>query len=117
MAEGSKLEDSAVMSLASPNSSFNRGPHLAVVVAVVLFPLTHFLENLSVDLGPEIVCYRFLILHIIIAQHTELVKFSDCANDLLKSPVNPGPRLINFGFRFVQLHVVRRGFHVRKFLM
>ena len=60
------------MSLPSPNSSFNRSSHLAVVVAVVLFSLTHFLDDLGVDLGPDVICDRVLILHIIVAQHASL---------------------------------------------
>lgn len=79
------------MSLPSPNASFNRSSHLAVVVAVVLFPLTHFLDDLGVDPGPEVVCDRVLVLHLIIAQDAQLVKFADCANDLLKGAINDGP--------------------------
>jgi len=77
------------------------------VVTVVLFSFTHFLDDLGVELGPEVVRDRVLILHVIVAQDSPLVQFVECADDLLKGAVNDATRLVNIGFGFMQFHFVR----------
>lgn len=105
--------------LPSPDPSLNRGPHFSIVVPVVFFPLSHFLKDLGVDSGPQIVCERVLILHVIVTQDAPLMQPIECGYDLLEGVVDSAPRLINVSFYFVQFHVVRllvvRIFHICKF--
>ena len=57
------------MSLPSSNTSFNRGPHFAVVVAVVRFTPANIGHDLSIEFGPQVVCDRALILYVITIQN------------------------------------------------
>jgi hypothetical protein len=60
------------------------------MVAVILFPLTHFLDDLGIDLCPQIVSDRVLVCYVIIAQYTHLLQLFKPADDLLKGAINDG---------------------------
>ncbi|MGC2743883.1 MAG: hypothetical protein WA672_11895 [Candidatus Angelobacter sp.] len=62
--------DNLDMSLSSSNTSLNRGSHLAEVGAVVRLSHVYLGKNLTIDLGPQVVCDSAVVLHVIAAQDT-----------------------------------------------
>jgi hypothetical protein len=97
------------MSLASPNSSLNRGPHLAEVVAVVLFPPAYFCHDSGIHFGPQVVCDNALVVDVIPFQNASLFQFVKCGNNLLKSAIDDTPSLVDIGFYLFQFCFA--GFH------
>src|SRR5438270_4394558 len=93
------------MLLPSSNPFFNRGPHFPVVIAVILFPSAHVRHDLSINLGPKIVCDRVLVLHVIAAQNALFFQFGESADDLLKGAIDGSPCFIYCGFILVRFHV------------
>ena len=89
------------------NPSFNRGPHFPIMGTVTGFPLVYADKNLGINPRPQIVSKRVLVLHVIITEYGQRLQLVECADDVLKGPVNDGPCIKNFGFGFVQFHVFR----------
>ena len=90
------------MSLASSNPSLNRGSHFTVVVPVFRFAPAHVGQDWQIDFGPQIVCDRALLMHVIPLQNACLFQFGECGDDLLKGAIDDGPSFVNFSFGFVQ---------------
>lgn len=94
------------MLLAASNPSLKRGPHFAVVVAVVHLSHVYFSENLAIDPGPQIVSKSAVVLYVITVQYASLFQLVECGDDLLKGAIDAGPCLVNVGFYLLQFHLV-----------
>src|SRR5579864_4298433 len=90
------------MLLPSPNPSLNRGSHLAVVVEVIRLSPAHVLHDLGINLGPQVVCDRALILYVVALQHASLSQLVERGDDLLKGAIDDSPRLVNVGLYLFQ---------------
>jgi len=95
-----------MMLLPASDPSLNRGPHLAVMVAVVLFSPAHVCHDLGIEFGPQVVCDSALILHKIAVQYASLFQLVECGDDLLKGAIDDGPRLVNVSLHLFQFHIV-----------
>jgi len=90
-----------VILLSASDPSFQRGPHFPVMGAVVFFASAHTGHDLNINSGPQVVGERVMVLRVIAAEDANLLQLVQCADDLLKGAIDPGPRLVNPSLGFV----------------
>src|SRR5438309_1362114 len=101
-----------MMLLPSPTPSLKRGSHLAVVAAVVRLSPAHCFHDVRINLCPQVVRDNALVVDVIPFQYAYLLQLVERADDLLKSAIDDGPRLVNIRLYLLQFRFA--GFHISK---